>query len=89
MVSAEGHAGKEHVWPNCEASAWSQRVMAATTGTLGKYGMQMPTAILDGEEMFIDDIGKFLLYCRKRCTWDMDAFKHEDFRTFERRLKGR
>ncbi|KUI62505.1 Heterokaryon incompatibility protein 6, OR allele [Cytospora mali] len=56
--------------------------MAATTGIPGKYGMRMATEILDGEKMGIDNLGEFLLYWRERCTWDVEALKHEDFKDF-------
>lgn len=56
--------------------------MAATTGMPGKYGMRMSTEILDGEKMGVYNLGEFLLYWRERCTWDVEALRHDDFRDF-------
>lgn len=56
--------------------------MAATTGMPGKYGMRHSTEILDGEKMGVDNLGEFLLYWRERCTWDVEALKHDDFKDF-------
>ena len=56
--------------------------MAATTGLPGKYGVRRFTEILNGEKMGVDNLGEFLLYWRERCTWDVDALKHEDFKAF-------
>lgn len=56
--------------------------MAATTGMPGKYGMRKSTEILDGERMSIDNLGEFLLYWRERCTWDVEALRHDDFKDF-------
>lgn len=56
--------------------------MAATTGMPGKYGIRKSTEILDGEKMGVDNLGEFLLYWRERCTWDVEALKHADFKDF-------
>lgn len=56
--------------------------MAATTGMPGKYGMRKSTEILDGEKMGVDNLGEFLLYWRERCTWDVEALRHDDFKDF-------
>lgn len=56
--------------------------MAATTGMPGKYGTRKSTEILDGEKMGVDNLGEFLLYWRERCTWDVQALKHDDFKDF-------
>lgn len=56
--------------------------MAATTGMPGKYGMRMSTEMLDGEKMGVYNLGEFLLYWRERCTWDVEALRHDDFRDF-------
>lgn len=56
--------------------------MAATTGMPGKYGMRMSTEMLDGEKMGVYNLGEFLLYWRERCTWDVEALRHDDFKDF-------
>lgn len=56
--------------------------MAAATGMPGKYGMRKSTEILDGEKMGVDNLGEFLLYWRERCTWDVEALRHDDFKDF-------
>lgn len=56
--------------------------MAATTGMPGKYGMRMSTEMLEGEKMGVYNLGEFLLYWRERCTWDVEALRHDDFKDF-------
>ncbi|KKY34719.1 putative heterokaryon incompatibility [Diaporthe ampelina] len=62
--------------------------MAATTGMPGKYGMRESTEILDGEKMGVDNLGEFLLYWRERCTWDVEALRHDDFKDFWAAVEG-
>lgn len=56
--------------------------MAATNALPGKYGMRKSTEMLDGEKMGVDNLGEFLIYWRERCTWDVEALRHDDFKDF-------